>query len=418
MSGPSDIGLDSAGDLFIADTFNNRIREVAPATGISVAQATPTVTVSDAGGTYNGSAFAATDAVAGVVSGVDTTPAASLEGVTPSLTYYSGTSTTGTALSGAPTSVGTYAVLASFAGSADYTSASASTTFTIIPATTIALSASANPITYGQRVNLLATVASTTTPSEGMVTFYFGSTTLGTESVDGGTAALNNVFLPAGVDVITAKYTDALGNFGSSSTTLGSSSIIRTIAGEGSYVGDGGPATAAVMQSPSAVAVDSAGDLFIARLRQLCSPRGQRGHGRDYHRRRKRNQRLQRRRWPGHGRRVVWSRGPRGGLRRRSVHRGRLQRPDPRGQRRHPCNYHRRGHYGNFGDSGDNGPATAAGLNYPTAIAVDAAGDIFIDEIYSNVVREVNAVTHVITTVAGTGQFASGGDNGPATAAG
>ena len=51
--------------------------------------------------------------------------------MTPSLTYYSGTSATGTALSGAPTAVGTYTVLASFAGSTDYTSGAASTTFTI-----------------------------------------------------------------------------------------------------------------------------------------------------------------------------------------------------------------------------------------------------------------------------------------------
>ena len=53
--------------------------------------------------------------------------------MTPSLTYYSGTSATGTALSGAPTTAGTYTVLASFAGSTDYTSGSASTTFTIVP---------------------------------------------------------------------------------------------------------------------------------------------------------------------------------------------------------------------------------------------------------------------------------------------
>ena len=55
--------------------------------------------------------------------------------MTPSLTYYSGTSATGTALSGAPTTAGTYTVLASFAGSTDYTSGTASTTFTISQAT-------------------------------------------------------------------------------------------------------------------------------------------------------------------------------------------------------------------------------------------------------------------------------------------
>ena len=87
------------------------------------------MSVTDTSGTYNGAAFTATDTVAGV--GSQSTPAASLEGVTPSLTYYSGTSATGTALSGAPTTVGTYTVLASFAGSTDYTSGAASTTFTI-----------------------------------------------------------------------------------------------------------------------------------------------------------------------------------------------------------------------------------------------------------------------------------------------
>ena len=61
--------------------------------------AMPTVTVSDAGGTYNGSAFPATALVAGIVSGVDNTPASSLESVTPTLTYYAGTTATGTALS-------------------------------------------------------------------------------------------------------------------------------------------------------------------------------------------------------------------------------------------------------------------------------------------------------------------------------
>ena len=51
--------------------------------------------------------------------------------MTPTLTYYSGTSATGTGSSSAPTTVGTYTVLASFAGSTDYTSGAASTTFTI-----------------------------------------------------------------------------------------------------------------------------------------------------------------------------------------------------------------------------------------------------------------------------------------------
>ncbi len=105
-----------------------------PAT-FTITQATPTVTISDAGGIYNGSKFSATALVAGVVSGVDSTPESGLETVSPTLTYYAGTSATGTALAGAPTSAGTYTVWASFPGSTDYTSGSASATFTISQAT-------------------------------------------------------------------------------------------------------------------------------------------------------------------------------------------------------------------------------------------------------------------------------------------
>jgi ELWxxDGT repeat protein len=88
---------------------------------------TPTVTVSAAGGTFNGSPFAATATVNG---------GSSLEGVSPTLTYYAGSSAAGTPLAGAPVSAGTYTVVASFAGSTDYTSASsAPLTFTIGKAT-------------------------------------------------------------------------------------------------------------------------------------------------------------------------------------------------------------------------------------------------------------------------------------------
>ena len=107
--------------------------------------ATPTVTVRDAGGTYNGSSFAATALVAGAFAGIDSTPAASLEGVTPTLTYYAGASASGSGASAPPKNAGTYTVVASFAGSADYTSAqSAPSTFIIAPATVTATVAAAN----------------------------------------------------------------------------------------------------------------------------------------------------------------------------------------------------------------------------------------------------------------------------------
>ena len=61
--------------------------------------------------------------------------AASLEGVSPTLTYYVGSTPSSNGSSTAPNTVGTYTVVATFAGSTDYTSASNSKTFTITQAT-------------------------------------------------------------------------------------------------------------------------------------------------------------------------------------------------------------------------------------------------------------------------------------------
>ena len=63
---------------------------------------------------------------------------------------------------------------------------------------------------------------------------------------------------------------------------------IITVAGNGTagYSGDGGPATAAELNNPTDVAVDSAGDLFIADTEQQRDPRGGQGDRRHHHRRR------------------------------------------------------------------------------------------------------------------------------------
>ena len=95
-----------------------------------VNKASPTVHVTDAGGVSNGQPFSAT----ATVTGIGGTPAASLEGVTPTLTYYVGSSASGMALSGAPSNPGTYTVVATFPGSSDYLIASDSATFTIAAA--------------------------------------------------------------------------------------------------------------------------------------------------------------------------------------------------------------------------------------------------------------------------------------------
>ena len=68
------------------------------------------------------------------------------------------------------------------------------------------------------------------------------------------------------------------------------------------------------------------------------------------------------------------------------------------------------------GYSGDGGPATAASLYQPDAVAVDAAGNVYIADTYNNRVRMINTAG-IITTIAGNGVNAYSGDGSPATSA-
>jgi hypothetical protein len=138
-----------------------------------------------------------------------------------------------------------------------------------------------------------------------------------------------------------------------------STGVITTVAGTGEagYTGDGGPATGATLgTSVSGVAVDAHGNLFIADfgnsvIREVSASTGV----------------------------ITTVAGT-----------------------------------GKWGDTGDGGPATSATLIHPTGVAVDAHGNLFIVD-GNSVVREVNASTGVIATVAGTGGPGYSGDGGPAT---
>ena len=72
---------------------------------------------------------------------------------------------------------------------------------------------------------------------------------------------------------------------------------------------------------------------------------------------------------------------------------------------------------GQKGYSGDGGPALEASLNEPYEVRFDTAGNMFFAEMQNHVVRRVDAKTHVISTVAGTGTAGFGGDGGPAAKA-
>ncbi|MGD0499685.1 MAG: putative Ig domain-containing protein, partial [Bryobacteraceae bacterium] len=67
------------------------------------------------------------------------------------------------------------------------------------------------------------------------------------------------------------------------------------------------------------------------------------------------------------------------------------------------------------GFSGDGGSATSAPLSFPSGVAVDAAGNLYIADTSNQRIREVS--NGVIVTVAGNGTGGFGGDNGPATSA-
>ena len=150
----------------------------------TIAQATPTVTVADAGGTYKNAAFPATDSI----KGVSGSAGSSLESVPLVLSYFSGTYTiaselTGlTPLSGMPSVAGAFTAVASFAGSTDYVSTTQLADFTIAQATPTVTVADAGGTFNGtafaatDSVKGLSGSAGSTLESTGLVVDYYSGT--------------------------------------------------------------------------------------------------------------------------------------------------------------------------------------------------------------------------------------------------
>lgn len=67
---------------------------------------------------------------------------------------------------------------------------------------------------------------------------------------------------------------------------------------------------------------------------------------------------------------------------------------------------------------GDGGVATSASISDPTGIAVDTAGNLYLTDYHYNYIRKVTAATGIISTIAGNGHFQFDGDNIKATSAG
>ena len=159
---------------------------------------------------------------------------------------------------------------------------------------------------------------------------------------------------------------DSLGNLYIAATNdhvvrvVSPTGVINTFAGTGAqgFSGDGGAATSAQLDSPTGIAVDASNNVYIA----------------DTH-----NNRI---------REVLASTGVINTIAGTGV----------------------------AGFAGDGGAATSALLNYPTAVAVDSAGNIYIADTNSHRIREIKSGT--ISTVAGDGEQFYSGDSGLATAAG
>ncbi|MCP3906009.1 MAG: hypothetical protein GY715_20490 [Planctomycetes bacterium] len=172
-------------------------------------------------------------------------------------------------------------------------------------------------------------------------------------------------------DDASCSFTDELnciaagGTFHGTGVTCGSitcpTGFIDTIAGTGvaTYSGDGGPAVNAAVNAPDGVAIDSAGNIYIAdslnhRIRRISAATG---------------------------------------------------------------NISTVAGTGTAGFFGNNGPATSAQLDSPEDVFVDASDNIYVADRNNNRIRRIDAGTGIITSVAGNGGSSYSGDGGLATQA-
>ncbi len=146
-----------------------------------VALDAPTVTVAAANVVYDGQPYAAT----GTVTGVSGVPGSTLDGVGLAFTYYLGATATGTPVT-APTNVGTYTVVASFAGSASYVAASSAPATFEITARTLTVSATGINKTYDATTDASVTLSDDRVAGDVFTTETYATATFDTKNVGTG----------------------------------------------------------------------------------------------------------------------------------------------------------------------------------------------------------------------------------------
>ena len=195
----------------------------------------------------------------------------------------------------------------------------------------------------------------------GTITTVAGSNSSGAGfSGDGAAATSAQLNLPMGLALDSAGNLYIADSNNNVIRKVATSGTITTVAGNTlvGYLGDGGLATNAILQDPRAVTLDAAGNLYIAdSLNHVV------------------------RKVTGDGRIATIA-----------------------------------GIGGQGGFSGDGGPATQAELYYPDGLAVDSVGNLYIADSLNNRIRVVTP-GGIIMTVAGNGKFGDSGDGGPATSA-
>ena len=326
LNGPSDVALDTAGNLFIAEFYSNRVRKV-------TRDGLITTVAGDGNRGYSGDGGPATFAKLASPSGVAVDSSGNLFIVDSENHRVRKVASNG--------------VISTVTGTANMGNYGPGPSG-------IAVDAAGNLFIADSDNNRVRKV----TP--GGVASTVAGNGVGGFGGDGGAAISAQLSSPGGVSV------DATGNLFIADTgnnrirKVTPAGVISTVAGNGTvvgYGGDGGPATSAQLHGPYGVAVDAAGNLFIAD-RDNC----------------------------------------------------RIRKVTPGGVISTVAGN------GTGGFSGDGGPATSAQLAAPHGVAVDAAGNLFIADYANNRIRMVTP-DGIIRTVAGNGTMGFSGDGGPATSA-